>query len=499
MTDAEKAVKQIMPNLSDASVADIATIAIRDIHDSTWSVEDYVDYLVENLDYMLNDLEPETRNELRKFEVINSNRRTNMKTIKSDSNWNKRIQEIMDEEGVTRKEAERILAGECTTSSRTIKSEFEVGDEVVVNDEGKDLNEVEGTVTDIVEDKAEVVFKSGEDAWVDLDKIESAKKPIKSMAAVSRDKLMDWNSLRNMAKRMFEQFGYECEEQNYGLYVPGWGFFNLSAQKVDKTNQTVGRYSIDAEASTFYSKEARPDDAEADRLFGKLGDTYYEGSNTAEFQEDMKDLIDQMDEVKLMIHGGDAVAANQYGFELRDDDYVYDNQGHFWYLGDWMNDVAEPYADFDAAMEDMIKGIKDAGYDEEIDDVDDYAYQFTAFAQSKVPNYIKSSVTSGCHGKDKKKKKAIKSDWMSGSPTQMTAAAKDTYDAIKMMLDAVDDGMDVSNRNCLEFLKGLDNPMADEVLMPYAFSIWEFNHKDGTPWSEDEINHILDENNGLLV
>lgn len=59
-------------------------------------------------------------------------------------------------------------------NSRTIKSEFEIGDDVIVTDESQDLNEVEGTVTDIVDDRAEVVFKSGEDSWVDLDKIESA-------------------------------------------------------------------------------------------------------------------------------------------------------------------------------------------------------------------------------------------------------------------------------------------------------------------------------------
>ena len=54
------------------------------------------------------------------------------KPIKSDSNWNKRIQEIMDEEGVTRKEAEKILEGECAFSSKSIKSEFEIGDDVTL-------------------------------------------------------------------------------------------------------------------------------------------------------------------------------------------------------------------------------------------------------------------------------------------------------------------------------------------------------------------------------
>ena len=49
---------------------------------------------------------------------LNSSR----EVIKSESSWNKRIQEIMDEEGVTREEAENILADACQTSSRQINS-----------------------------------------------------------------------------------------------------------------------------------------------------------------------------------------------------------------------------------------------------------------------------------------------------------------------------------------------------------------------------------------
>lgn len=53
------------------------------------------------------------------FDGIIANSR---EVIKSDSSWNKRIQEIMDEEGVTREEAENILGDACQTSSRQIKS-----------------------------------------------------------------------------------------------------------------------------------------------------------------------------------------------------------------------------------------------------------------------------------------------------------------------------------------------------------------------------------------
>lgn len=105
--------------------------------------------------------------------------------------------------GATSEEALKFFESrQRKTNKKSIKSEFEIGDEVVVNDESKDLNEIEGTVTDIVDDKAEVVFKSGEDSWVDLDKIESAKKPVKS-AMPGREKSI---------RAIMDEYGCSWEE-----------------------------------------------------------------------------------------------------------------------------------------------------------------------------------------------------------------------------------------------------------------------------------------------
>ena len=91
--------------------------------------------------------------------------------------------------------------------------------------------------------------------------------------------------------------------------------------------------------------------------------------------------------------------------------------------------------------------------------------------------------------------KLIKSGLMTPS---LTGYAQGTYKDVKQMLDAIDGGMDYSNGNAMNFLFGLDNKSFDEVLLPYSFIIFTFRHTDGTPWTDDELDSILDENNGML-
>lgn len=92
-------------------------------------------------------------------------------------------------------------------------------------------------------------------------------------------------------------------------------------------------------------------------------------------------------------------------------------------------------------------------------------------------------------------RKPIKSGLMTPS---LTSYAQGTYKDVKQMLDAIDGGMDYSNGNAMNFLFGLDNKSFDEVLLPYSFIIFTFRHTDGTPWTDDELDAILDENNGML-
>ena len=92
----------------------------------------------------INDLiwfEPEAIEEFLGFgsneedEEIESSR----KAIKSESNWNKRVQEIMDEEGVTREEAEDILADACSVKSGCGKKGKKKTADERAKDEGADI------------------------------------------------------------------------------------------------------------------------------------------------------------------------------------------------------------------------------------------------------------------------------------------------------------------------------------------------------------------------
>ena len=122
-------------------------------------------------------------------------------------------------------------------------------------------------------------------------------------------------------------------------------------------------------------------------------------------------------------------------------------------------------------------------------------YNLFARSENFFIDKVPENVLAENQGPIENSRKVIKSGLM--TPT-LSDCAKATYDGIKQMLDAIDDGMEWHNGNALQCVINLDTPV-DEALLPYGFIIWKFRHKDGTPWTESELDELLDENNAFLV
>lgn len=109
------------------------------------------------------------------------------------------------------------------------------------------------------------------------------RRPIKSMAAVSKNNRMDFKSLQNMAGMYLDREGIKFEETEDGLHVDQFGYININSETDGKTNRSQGRYSIELIPNTG------DDDTYA--LFENAENDYYEGSSVNEFQEDMEDIL----------------------------------------------------------------------------------------------------------------------------------------------------------------------------------------------------------------
>ena len=109
------------------------------------------------------------------------------------------------------------------------------------------------------------------------------RRPIKSMAAVSKDNRMDFKSLQRMAGMYLDREGIKFEESNNGLHVDQFGDININSETDSKTNRSQGRYSIEL------IPNAGDNDTYA--LFENAENDYYEGSSMNEFQEDMEDIL----------------------------------------------------------------------------------------------------------------------------------------------------------------------------------------------------------------
>ena len=119
--------------------------------------------------------------------------------------------------------------------------------------------------------------------------IENSRRPIKSMAAVSKNNRMDFKSLQNMAGMYLDREGIKFTENNKGLHVDQFGDIIITAEPAGKTNRSEGRYSIEL------IPNAGDNDTYA--LFENAENDYYEGSSVDEFQEDMEDILREIFDV----------------------------------------------------------------------------------------------------------------------------------------------------------------------------------------------------------
>ena len=129
-------------------------------------------------------------------------------------------------------------------------------------------------------------------------KNKSSRKPIKSMAAVSRDKLMDAGSLGDTIMRDLKlnsiindpndckypiERGKERDSSQYYLDIKGFGEIEVLVNQDNyRTNRRNGSYSIELSSH-------KPGDK-----FENFKNTYYEGNGRDEFNADWNDILNQM-------------------------------------------------------------------------------------------------------------------------------------------------------------------------------------------------------------
>lgn len=80
---------------------------------------------------------------------------------------------------------------------------------------------------------------------------------------------------------------------------------------------------------------------------------------------------------------------NPYGFSYRNT-IITDKFGNYWTMDTWVNGLSEPYKSFDDAEVSMLQCMEDCGLPtaEEAPDAENYAYEFTKYAVTVVPNYV---------------------------------------------------------------------------------------------------------------
>lgn len=81
--------------------------------------------------------------------------------------------------------------------------------------------------------------------------------------------------------------------------------------------------------------------------------------------------------------------SNPYGFTYRNT-IITDKFGNYWTMDTWVNGSSEPYESFDDAEVSMLQCMEDCGLPtaEDVPDAEDYAYAFTKYAVTVVPNYV---------------------------------------------------------------------------------------------------------------
>lgn len=273
--------------------------------------------------------------------------------------------------------------------------------------------------------------------------VKSAKKPIKSMAAVSRDKLMDAGSLGDTIMRDLKlnsiindpnDFDYPIErgkERNpsqYYLDIKGFGEIKVLVKQDNyRTNRKNGSYSIELSSR-------KPGDK-----FENFKNTYYEGNDRNEFNADWNDILSQMISLDNVITQMNSSRKPIQSMYVTEDISGNDLYTCLWSGGkDQFNSMIEDGADPDDilnACEELL--FREEGNPPTMTELNDLIW----FEPDTIRDYIGLSnpIESGCHGKSKKdkKKKAVKS---------AKKSIKSAYNpwngegSIRVSLEVVEDG-----------------------------------------------------------
>lgn len=114
---------------------------------------------------------------------------------------------------------------------------------------------------------------------------------------------------------------------------------------------------------------------------------------------------------------------NLYGFTYKNT-VITDKFGNYWTMDTWVNGGSEPYASFDDAEASMLQCMEECGLPtaEDAPDAEDYAYEFTKFASTVVPNYIVGYEPTAVVSNDSDRVHSFAFDFIITDPTLGSAA-----------------------------------------------------------------------------
>lgn len=137
---------------------------------------------------------------------------------------------------------------------------------------------------------------------------------------------------------------------------------------------------------------------------------------------------------------------NPYGFTYKDT-VITDKFGNYWTMDTWANNLSEPYATFDDAEASMLQCMEDCGLPtaEDVPDAEDYAYEFTRFAVTVVPNYVVGYETTAVASDDKNRVHSFAFDFIITGDD--LASAEEARDRILNEINLVEGIQVVGNPN----------------------------------------------------
>lgn len=137
---------------------------------------------------------------------------------------------------------------------------------------------------------------------------------------------------------------------------------------------------------------------------------------------------------------------NPYGFIYKDT-VITDRFGNYWTMDTWVNGLSEPYEGFDDAEASMLICMEDCGLPttEDVPDAENYAYEFTKFAATVVPNYIVGYEPTASASNDRDRVHSFAFDFIITDPTLGSAA--EARDRILNEIELVEGIQIVGNPN----------------------------------------------------